>query len=267
MPFAKVHSRAIMDRSLNDPDLVEWISARSDPFGARHGLTRSGCAGLFLGCVFGVHLTLLVQLAVGALPMQMCLLRWCCYVVALSGFHAAEFLTTARYKWTDVSYDSWLLNHSAAYGYAAAAAMVEFWLEAYFSPGLKASTPLLALGLAVVLLGHGARVAAMVTCGEHFAHRIMIAKDPRHRLVTHGIYAHLRHPSYTGWFWWSVGTQVVLANPLCFVAYAVASWRFFADRVPFEEATLRAFYPAEYPAYVRRTRVLIPFLRSDDHED
>ena len=96
--------------------------------------TRSGCAGLFLGCVFGVHLTLLVQLAVGALPMQMCLLRWCCYVLALSGFHAAEFLTTARYKWKDVSYDSWLLNHSAAYGYAAAAAMVEFWLEAYFPP-------------------------------------------------------------------------------------------------------------------------------------
>ena len=123
-----------MDRSLNDPDLVEWISARSDPFGARHGLARSGCAGLFLGCVFGVHLTLLVQLAVGALPMQMCLLRWCCYIVALSGFHAAEFLTTARYKWKDVSYDSWLLNHSAAYGYAAAAAMVEFWLEAYFPP-------------------------------------------------------------------------------------------------------------------------------------
>ena len=83
-----------------------------------------------------------------------------------------------------------------------------------------------------------------------------------HELVTTGIYRYLRHPSYTGWFWWSVGTQLVLGNPLCFVAYACASYSFFADRIPFEEETLRDFYPREYPAYAARTFVLIPFLRA-----
>ena len=29
-----------------------------------------------------------------------------------------------------------------------------------------------------------------------------------HLLITTGIYAHMRHPSYVGWFYWSVGTQV-----------------------------------------------------------
>lgn len=254
--------------SMNDPELMEWIAARSDPFGASHGLGRTGLSGLFLGVVFGTHATVLGQLVCGVLPWRVAYVRWCCYVCALSFFHAMEFLTTARYKWRDLSYDSWLLNHSKAYGLAALAAMAEFWLEVAFAPaGLKESGALLGLGVAVVCVGHGARVAAMWTCGEHFAHRIMVSKDPRHRLVTFGIYRVLRHPSYTGWFWWSIGTQVVLGNPLCVVAYAYASWSFFADRIPFEEETLRCFYPDEYPAYAKRTWVLIPFIPAGDDGD
>ena len=42
-----------------------------------------------------------------------------------------------------------------------------------------------------------------------------------------------------------------------------ASWAFFADRIPYEEATLTAFYPDAYPAYRARTLVLIPFIPKD----
>ena len=81
-----------------------------------------------------------------------------------------------------------------------------------------------------------------------------------HRLVTTGVYSVLRHPSYCGWFWWSLGTQVLLANPVCLFLYALLSWRFFRDRIPFEEATLGAFYPREYPSYRARTHVGTPFI-------
>lgn len=47
--------------------------------------------------------------------------------------------------------------------------------------------------------------------------------------------SHLRHPAYFGWFWWSIGTQMLLCNPVCIVVYAAASWRFFSQRIPFEE--------------------------------
>lgn len=43
---------------------------------------------------------------------------------------------------------------------------------------------------------------------------------------------YLRHPSYFGWFWWCVGTQCLLCNPLCILAYAVAAWDFFRKRIP-----------------------------------
>ena len=63
-----------------------------------------------------------------------------------------------------------------------------------------------------------------------------------------------------GWFWWSLGTQVLLANPICLALYAVLSWRFFRDRIPFEEAALATFYPREYASYRARTFVGIPFI-------
>ena len=246
----------------DDPALLDVIRGRPKPFESAYGLGRTGVAGLALGFVGGAHAAALGLVACGALAWPAFAARWCCYVVALTSFHAAEFLTTAAYKWRDLSYDSWLLNHSRAYTLAAFAACAEFWLEVSFAPGLKALGPLFAAGLCLVVLGHGARVLAMVTCGEHFAHRIATSRPEGHELVTTGIYRYLRHPSYTGWFWWSVGTQLVLGNPLCFVAYACASYSFFADRIPFEEETLRDFYPREYPAYAARTFVLIPFLRA-----
>ena len=32
---------------------------------------------------------------------------------------------------------------------------------------------------------------------------------------------HLRHPGYAGWLLWVVGTQALLANPLCLVAFPI----------------------------------------------
>ena len=40
----------------------------------------------------------------------------------------------------------------------------------------------------------------------------------------------LRHPSYTGFFYWALGTQLVLQNPVSFVLYSVLLWRFFYYR-------------------------------------
>jgi protein-S-isoprenylcysteine O-methyltransferase len=101
----------------------------------------------------------------------------------------------------------------------------------------------------------------MHTARSHFSHTIMEKRSEGHQLVTHGIYAFLRHPSYCGWFWWVVGMQVLLWNPVCAVAYAWVSWKFFASRIEYEEGTLRRFYPQQYPEYCRRTVVGIPFIR------
>ena len=71
----------------------------------------------------------------------------------------------------------------------------------------------------------------MIHAGSNFNHLIQSKKKQGHVLVTGGIYKHLRHPSYFGFFWWGLGTQVVLGNTVCLVGYAVVLWRFFRRRI------------------------------------
>ena len=73
-----------------------------------------------------------------------------------------------------------------------------------------------------------------------------------HQLVQHGLYSILRHPSYDGWFLWSVSTQLLLCNVVCLPLYAYASYRFFAGRIPYEEAALQRIFGDEYKRYKKR---------------
>ena len=76
-------------------------------------------------------------------------------------------------------------------------------------------------------------------------------------------YRYLRHPSYFGWFYWSVGTQLVLCNPLCTIAYAAAAWHFFNSRIPYEEELLVRFYGDQYTRYAKSTIIGIPAIASE----
>lgn len=63
-------------------------------------------------------------------------------------------------------------------------------------------------GFLICLSGEVLRKLAMLTAMENFTHVIREEKVEGHKLVTHGVFQLCRHPSYAGWFWWSVGTQV-----------------------------------------------------------
>jgi protein-S-isoprenylcysteine O-methyltransferase Ste14 len=39
-----------------------------------------------------------------------------------------------------------------------------------------------------------------------------------------------RHPSYAGFYYWALGTQLILQNPLTFVLFTILLWRFFYYR-------------------------------------
>ena len=54
----------------------------------------------------------------------------------------------------------------------------------------------------------------MIHAGRNFNHLVQSTKSETHELVTSGIYAWSRHPSYVGWFLWSVGTQVNIDTEL-----------------------------------------------------
>ncbi len=190
---------------------------------------------------------------------------WCSNMVMLCIFHLLEFLVSARFNPKVVSEELFLLNHSLSYKVAMVCGWLEFWLERFFLPSLKTSSRFFYLwfvmGLVMVVGGQSIRSLAIAQASNNFNHFVSVSKLPDHKLVTHGLYSKLRHPAYFGFFWWSVGTQVLLQNPVCTVLYFAASWHFFKDRIRFEEEQLLRFFRSEYPEYRLRTSTGIPFIR------
>ncbi|XP_071481180.1 protein-S-isoprenylcysteine O-methyltransferase-like [Diadema antillarum] len=211
----------------------------------------------FQGCLLGVLSG--IGLIIGLSSNTFHPFGW--YLIILSFFHFSEFFSTCIYNYESLSLDSYLLNHSIAYHVAALASWLEFFAELYFFPGLKSLWYISVLGCVLCVAGEFMRKLAMLTAGRSFNHYIQTTKADDHELVTHGVYSWSRHPSYVGWFYWSLGTQLILCNPLCLVAYTVTSWRFFNERVEDEEITLVAFFGQRYVEYQQRVGTGLPFIK------
>ena len=65
-------------------------------------------------------------------------------------------------------------------------------------------------GLFLCITGEIVRKCAMLTANTNFNHVVQTVKNSDHKLVTDGIYSVCRHPSYAGWFYYSIGTQVLI---------------------------------------------------------
>ncbi|OQR97341.1 isoprenylcysteine carboxyl methyltransferase [Thraustotheca clavata] len=235
----------------------------SSQFTSDVGLGKVAVAAFGIGFVMAAHLCLLFWVILvndASWIYYNAFLQWAVYMVCLTFFHFSEFISTAAFKPGYVSYESFLLNHSDAYQIALFTSWAEYWVEAYFFPSAKFIQFFMWIGLGLIVMGQLFRVGAMWTAKSNFSHRIEIAKRKDHQLITHGLYKYIRHPSYFGWFYWSVGSQVFLCNPLCTIAYTAASWSFFKDRIPYEEEILLDFFPEEYPQYKARTISGVPFL-------
>lgn len=183
------------------------------------------------------------------------------YTTLMAVFHYSEFLGIAFCNPKTLSPDSFILNHSLHYALAAAASWLEYFTEVYFLPEMKTYRILWILGFLLCLGGEILRKLAMITASKNFSHIVQFERHQGHELVTFGVYSLMRHPSYVGWFWWSIGTQVVLANPVCFVIYTIASWKFFHDRIFMEEITLLNFFGDEYHKYQQRVSTGLPFIK------
>lgn len=81
-----------------------------------------------------------------------------------------------------------------------------------------------------------------------------------HRLVTHGIYRHVRHPMYLSLLLYGLGQAAVVPNWVAGPSYLFAMALLFAFRVGPEEQMMRDQFVGEYDAYASQTKRLIPTL-------
>ena len=164
------------------------------------------------------------------------------------------------YRTGIVSSHSFLLNHSQAYHMAFVCAIVEYFVERTFF-SWKTSLPIVYTGAVLSVVGLLIRFFALITAEASFTHQVQSKKRSDHTLITGGIYSIFRHPGYFGWFWWTIGSQVLLCNPICILGFAYQAWQFFADRIPDEEEKLIKMFGPAYAKYRDRTPVYIPGIK------
>lgn len=179
------------------------------------------------------------------------------FLVAVMPFHIIEFVFVCIYQRRHLTASAFLLRPVPMHGYCVAmmAAIVEYTIIPIpFFPTISW------IGYFLAFTGWAIRSSALFTAQANFTHCMRDTKDPRHELVTHGIYSVVRHPGYAGWFLWAVSTQIILHNVLCMVAYAAVSFAFFVDRIREEEQRLVRFFGKEYFNYADRVPCGIPFI-------
>lgn len=210
------------------------------------------------------------------------------FAASLLFFHASEFAFAFRFQRKTLSARSLLF--SFPYVLAMLSAVAEYFAEAVIFAGVvvdggggataqrsppptPSSSPLrrrdllynstsldslrrsvTLFGVIVVVCGELLRKTAMLTAARAFTHDLARTKKKEHELVTRGVYALMRHPAYVGFLLYAVGTQLILRNLFCFVAFAVVVARFLKARVEAEEALLVSFFGAEYARYASRVR-------------
>lgn len=116
----------------------------------------------------------------------------------------------------------------------------------------------IAASAGVTICGLGVTIAiwARVYLGRNWGMPMSLREG--HELVTTGPYAFVRHPIYTGILLALLGSTMVHWYPRIVLLPVILAYFIYAARV--EERSMREHFPKEYPGYVRRTKMLIPFV-------
>ena len=89
------------------------------------------------------------------------------YLTILSVFHFLEYAVTGITNPSNLSTDSFLLNHSLQYWIAAGASWIEYFVEFYFLPdGIKDVTSVVMCGIVISIVGDILRKMAMFHAGK-----------------------------------------------------------------------------------------------------
>ena len=111
-------------------------------------------------------------------------------------------------------------------------------------------------GIALIIIGFAIRLAAIFTLRQFFTVDVAIAKD--HRVIDHGLYRIVRHPSYVGALLSFVGLGLAFVNWASLAILIIGPAIGLGYRIAVEERVLLDALGDDYRAYAARTKRLIP---------
>lgn len=109
-----------------------------------------------------------------------------------------------------------------------------------------------------LLIGFLLRGWSIHTLGQFFT--VNVALHKKHRLVTDGPYALIRHPSYTGLLLEFLALALTYQNAISLCIIMLPAFIVLLQRITIEERLLEDTLGEEYQSYQHQTCVLFPFL-------
>jgi len=82
-----------------------------------------------------------------------------------------------------------------------------------------------------------------------------------HRLVTGGVFRHIRHPMYAAHWLWGIGQALLIPNWIAGLSSLVIFIPLYLLRVPREERVMIEHFGDEYREYMKQTGRVLPRLR------
>ena len=189
------------------------------------------------------------------------------YFITLCIYHYSEYLSVLIYHFDMISCEYFLIDHSKSWVISTLASFAEMIIGTYFFDKYKKIKILFFIGLIMTIIGQYFRIAALFTGKTNFTHRIRYNKNDEHELITYGVYSLSRHPSYFGFYIWSVGIEIMCCNPICTIAFIIVLFRFFKHRILIEEELLIQFFGEKYLEYKKNVGILIPFISMDKEKE
>lgn len=118
--------------------------------------------------------------------------------------------------------------------------------------------PLAGLSLLLMLLGMWIRLSAIRILKKAFSVNLHVGDEQK--LITTGLYQHIRHPSYTGAYLSMLGFGLIFLNSYALIAFSVLPLIALLNRIHIEEKMLKHHFGEEWEAYCKTTKRLIPFI-------
>lgn len=112
------------------------------------------------------------------------------------------------------------------------------------------------IGVVLCALGVGLAILARIHLGRNWGLPMSRKENPE--LVTTGPYATIRHPIYTGIFLAAFGSAISQGVLWLLPLFILGPYFFHSARR--EEQFLITQFPEQYPAYMRRTKMLLPYV-------
>ena len=119
------------------------------------------------------------------------------------------------------------------------------------------TTPICVLVIAFSTTGLITCLWARITLGRNWSSVVLVKVD--HKLVQAGPYRFVRHPIYSGIILMFAGIVLLFGRAVGILAFGLFVYGFVL-KLRREERTMLKQFPTAYPEYVKRTKLLVPFI-------